>query len=97
MATVLTRFRDRVTWKLYSVGDEWEGPPERLRELSGGGFVECGPVDHNEDETPSDGAHGGTQDISALTVAQLREVAEGRGIDVPKRATKARLLEILGA
>jgi hypothetical protein len=28
-------------------------------------------------------------------VAQLRELAAERGIDVPRRATKARLLEIL--
>lgn len=36
-----------------------------------------------------------TQDLSALTVAQLRELCGERGIEAPKRATKAQLLELL--
>lgn len=35
------------------------------------------------------------QDLSALTVAQLRELCEGRGIEAPKRATKAQLIALL--
>lgn len=36
-----------------------------------------------------------TQDLTALTVAQLRELCDERGIEAPKRATKAQLLELL--
>ena len=36
-----------------------------------------------------------TVDLAALTVAQLLELCEGRGIAVPRKATKARLLELL--
>lgn len=34
-------------------------------------------------------------DLSTLTVAQLRELAASRGIDVPKRATKAQIIALL--
>lgn len=37
-----------------------------------------------------------TDDLSALTVAQLRELCAGRGIEAPKRATKAQLVALLG-
>lgn len=36
-----------------------------------------------------------SQDLSALTVAQLRELCDERGIDAPKRATKAHLIALL--
>ena len=34
-------------------------------------------------------------DLSALTVAQLRVLCDERGIDAPKRATKAQLAALL--
>lgn len=34
-------------------------------------------------------------DLTALTVAQLRELCEERGIDAPKKATKAQLVALL--
>lgn len=37
------------------------------------------------------------QDLAALTVAQLRSLCEERGIDYPKKATKAQLVELLDA
>ena len=89
MAKVLIRFRDIETWRLYDVGDEWEGPSERLDVLIQGGYVDGRPLTH-PDQADAAGA------VSAdMTVAQLREVAESRGIDVPKRATKKTLLELL--
>jgi hypothetical protein len=89
MARVLIRFRDIETWRLYDVGDEWEGPSERLDVLIQGGYVDGRPPTHQDPEDAADA-------ISAdMTVAQLREVAESRGIDVPKRATKKTLLELL--
>ena len=36
-----------------------------------------------------------TQDLSALTVATLRGLCGERGINAPKRATKAQLVELL--
>ena len=42
------------------------------------------------EETPE------TVDFSALTVATLRALCEERGIEAPKRATKAQLIELLG-
>lgn len=36
-----------------------------------------------------------TQDLSALTVARLRELCGERGIETPKRATKAQLIGLL--
>lgn len=35
------------------------------------------------------------RDLSALTVAQLRELCDERGIDHPSRATKAQLIQLL--
>ncbi len=34
-------------------------------------------------------------DLTALTVAQLRELCGERGVDAPKRATKAQLVKLL--
>ena len=42
-------------------------------------------------ETP-----GRVVDPTKLTNAELRAMCEGRGIDAPKRATKAQLLALLG-
>ena len=36
-----------------------------------------------------------TQDLSALTVAALRVLCDERGIEAPKRATKAQLIALL--
>ena len=35
-------------------------------------------------------------DLSGLTNKQLQELCEKRGIEVPKKATKAQLIELLG-
>ena len=84
MAKVTVPFRDRVTWRAYAAGDEWEGPAEREAELGAAGYVAvCA--------TPAPEA----ADLSALTNPQLKALAEARGLDVPKRATKAQLLSLL--
>ena len=36
-----------------------------------------------------------TQDLTAFTVAKLRALCEERGIEAPKRSTKAQLIELL--
>lgn len=98
MAKVVKPFRDRETWVAYAVGDEWEGAPERFKALSEGGYVQSGLIAHDGRENGSDGRTDHAESISSdMTVAQLREVAIRRGVEVPKRVSKERLLEILGA
>lgn len=98
MAKVIIPFRDRETWKPYAVGDDWEGSPERLEALSKAGFVQSGLIAHDGKENGSVGRTDAAESISAdMTVAQLREVANSRGVEVPKRAKKADLLKLLGA
>lgn len=97
MARVLIRFRDIETWRLYDVGDDWEGSPERAETLSEGGYIQSGLIAHGVGENGSGNGSGPSNgELDGMTVAQLREVAESRDIDVPKRATKARILELLG-
>lgn len=37
-----------------------------------------------------------TQPLASMTAAQLRALAKKRGVDVPPKATKAKLIELLG-
>ncbi len=97
MAIVLIPFRDLETWRAYAVGDEWTGTPERLRTLCEGGYVRDGLIAHDADENAPDERTGASNDVLAdMTMAQLRELAESRGIDVPKRVSKTRLLAMVG-
>ena len=97
MAKVIKPFRDCVTWLAYDVGDEWEGPSERLDKLYEGGFIQKRLITHSDGENGSGTSTDVLESFSSdMTVTQLREIADSRGIDVPKRAKKAELLEILG-
>ena len=96
MAKVIAPFRDRLTWVAYRAGDEYDGPPERLRALFEGGFVEKGldiVCDEKTPRIPSPEALKGILD--AHTVDELRALAEERGLTVPKRVSKKRLIEML--
>ena len=106
MARVLVTFRDRVTWRVWHVGDEYDGAPERLAELCGlgilaladSGIIESELIANGLSESVSGGAteaHGGNLD--GMTVAELRALAAERGVKVASKATKKQLLEILGA
>ena len=97
MAIVLMPFRDRFTWVAYRVGEEYDGTPERIRELVSAGYVQSGLIAQGDVKNGSESATVDfTGNLDELTVAQLRELAKSRGIVAPKRATRDRLLEILG-
>ena len=96
MARVVTPFRDRETWRAYAVGDEWDGTQERLRELCEGGYVDSGLIAHSGEENVSESPSAPqTANLEGLTVAQLRDMCAERGIEVPKRVTKAKLQSLL--
>jgi hypothetical protein len=98
MAKVIVPFRDRHTWVAYRIGDDYDGTPERLQRLSEGGFVQYGVNTHSDGENASGGNLGiAESNLDALTVAELRTLCAERGIAAPSRATKAHLLELLGA
>ena len=97
MAKVIVPFRDRHTWVAYRVGDDYDGTPERLRQLSEGGFVQYGINTHADGESAADGGTAAqTGNLDALTVTELKALAKERGIAVPSKATKRALLELLG-
>lgn len=98
MVKVTAPFRDRSTWRAYAVGDEYDGTPERIQELSEGGYVDSGLIAHEAEKSVSESLSVAHNDkLDELTVAQLRKLADERGVEVPKRASRARLLEALGA
>lgn len=97
MARVLVEFRDRETWRVWHVGDEWEGPPERLETLCEGGYVQSGANAHGDGENAQNSASDKPEgQLDGMTVAELRALAAERGIKVASKATKRQLLEILG-
>ena len=97
MARVLVPFRDRETWVAYRPGDDYAGTPERLRELERAGIVQSGLVVGEDEkvlaESTTEAQRG---NLDGLSVAELRALAAERGIAVPKRASKARLVEMVG-
>ena len=91
-------FRDRFTWVAYRAGDEYDGTPERIRELVSAGYVQSGLIAQGD---VKDGSESATVDFTGnldeLTVTQLRALAEASGVEVPRRARKSDLIAILGA
>jgi hypothetical protein len=97
MAKVIVPFRDRVTWVAYRVGDDYDGPPERVRTLQDGGFLQSGLDIVCDEKTPENVSPELLKgNLDALTVTQLKALAKERGLAVPSRATKKQLVEILG-
>ena len=64
-----------------------DASPEHAALLLAAGWVRVTPAQPNEPNEPTD--------LTALTVAQLRELCGERGIDAPKRTTKAQLVKLL--
>lgn len=84
-ARVTRAYTDRVDGSVHYPNMTVELTDERAAELSARGFVEPAPADEP------------TDDLGAMTAAQLRDLIAERGGTAPKRATKAQLLEIAGA
>ena len=82
-ATVIAAFRDRQSWRAYDAGEEYEGDDTRVSELASAGCV-------------STGADADVGDLTGLTVAELKALCGERGLEYPKKATKAQLLALLG-
>ena len=61
-----------------------DASPEHAALLLAAGWVRVTPAQPNEQT-----------DLTALTVVQLRELCAERGVDAPKRATKAQLVHLL--
>lgn len=81
-ATVIAAFRDRLTWRAYDAGDEYEGTDARVSELASAGCV-------------TDGSSADGDDLGTLTVAELKALCAERDVDYPKKATKGQLVTLL--
>ena len=93
MARVIKAFCDKLTWRTYRAGSDYEGV--RVDELAALGFVEASPtVAPARVDEPQVGDEP-TTDYESMTKAQLTGLAKGRGIEPPKRATKDALIELL--
>lgn len=90
-ARVTRAYTDRIDGTLRCLGTTVDLSEARLAELSARGFVE--PEGNGGEPAPEAPA----ADLSEMTVAQLRDLIADRGGEAPKRATKARLVEIAGA
>lgn len=90
-ARVTRAYTDRIDGTLHCLGTTVDLSEDRLAELSARGFVEA------MGDVPVPDTDGPAADLSGLTVAELRGLIAERGGKAPKRATKARLVEIAGA
>ena len=71
---------------------------ERVRTPAKADYVQSGLIAHEDGENGSDGRTAPAESILGdKTVAELRQIADERGIEVPKRAKKSDILELLGA
>ena len=85
-AKVINSFLHANTGVLWKAGETFRGDAFTVKQLVKQGYLQ------------GDGApKGDTADLAAMTVAELRALCEQRGIDVPKRSTKAKILTLLGA
>ncbi len=80
-ARVIKPYTDKNGGGVKTVGMTVDETPDRIAELAG--YVE--PIKEAEDAT----------DLDGMTVAELREEAKSRGLEVPARATKKALIAIL--
>lgn len=70
--------------------------PERKAELRAKGYkiIDARFAPGKQEQADHDKADGG-QDAKDLTVAELRDALEAKGVDIPEGAKKADLVELL--
>lgn len=97
--TVIRPFHDLVEDVDRRKGDVFEATDGRARQLVRvlpSGYVD---VEHEQtsmpDPAPAEKPADDSTDLSVLTVAELRALASKRGVELPKRASKATILKIL--
>lgn len=76
--------------RIYEVGETFEGTASKV-----GWPVRHGLASRLDEKTVA-AASLEAPDLGCLTVARLRVVCSERGINVPKRATKAQITALLG-
>lgn len=91
--TVLRGFRDLKERVDRAPGETFMATPERAAFIASAlpGFVSW----EQAEPVPAEPVEGPSVDLSKLKVAELRELAEGRGVEVPARAKKAELIKLI--
>lgn len=88
-AKVIKSFRHTNTGIVWFEGDVFKGRHDDAAQLAEMGFLDfdgCAPSEAGADA-----------DWAAMTVAELSAACAERGIEVPKKARKAELVELLAA
>ena len=85
-ATVLRPFFVERGGHIFEVGEAFDGTPTQVAKLVSRGLVAA-----SQDAVPA-----AETDLSGLTVAELKSLCGERGLEFPKKATKAQLLALLG-
>lgn len=102
--TVLVPFYDLHAHRLRAEGETFEATEGRAAEIAAvlPGYVELkgeGPASEKENkgeaEGPAKDEATAKQDLSRMTVAQLRAIAAERGTDIPKGSKKADIIALL--
>lgn len=85
---VLRRFADFKEGRDREVGEKFEATSERAEEIDSKlpGYVRILRVEQTSEPQ---------EELSELSVGQLRELCSERGIEVPQRARKASLIKLL--
>ena len=92
LVTVLRRFADFSAKCDRSVGEQFEATEKRAEYIDAKlpGYITFEPIEDGHEQEADESA-----DLSKLTVAALKALAAERGVDVPRGAKKAQLIELL--
>lgn len=98
-AYTVVAFRDKYSWEVYGLGDEYEADSDRIAELTALGILgtQSDAQEAIEDANVEDPQINlvAMPAWESMTVAQLRAECRKRGITVPRGATKDQLIALL--